>query len=346
VAAAALRVPVVAGLGAVENYGQANEGDMGNAFPGGRSSEAAPRTHRRAASAAVRWVLLCGVMGLAAAGQAGASPLRAVRNNPFEATTSPEARRDAVRSIPLEKLDEAGRAKVQQVLSNVTIFRRLPVCVIDCDPHLHLFLVRHPDVVVNIWEVLNFSELQLRRTGANTFQVVEAEGSAGEVEFLYGDHETHVVYVEGTYIGPLLKRPVKGRCLLVLKTGYVLETDGRHYITNRLDTFVNVDPGGVELLTKTVQPLIGRVADNNFTQTVAFVGSLSRTAEVNGPGVERLASRLLRVHPDSRQRFAEVATGVGRRTSAAAIPAPRAATLATRPNDAAPPRAGGSAGGL
>ena len=51
---------------------------------------------------------------------------------------------------------------------------------------------------------------------------------------------------------------------LVLKTGYVRETDGRYYVTSRLDTFLSVERGGVELLTKTLHPLVGNIADNNF----------------------------------------------------------------------------------
>jgi hypothetical protein len=32
---------------------------------------------------------------------------------------------------------------------------------------MHLFLVRHPDVVVNIWEVMKLSRLQLRQIDDN-----------------------------------------------------------------------------------------------------------------------------------------------------------------------------------
>ena len=34
--------------------------------------------------------------------------------------------------------------KVDAVLANVALFRRMPVRVIPCDPDLYLFLVRHP----------------------------------------------------------------------------------------------------------------------------------------------------------------------------------------------------------
>ena len=86
---------------------------------------------------------------------------------------------------------------------------------------MYLFLVRHPDVVVNIWELFRISRLQFRQTGEKRFQVVEPAGTTASVEYLYRSHDTHVIYGEGVYEGTPLGRPVKGRGLLVLKSGYV-----------------------------------------------------------------------------------------------------------------------------
>ena len=43
---------------------------------------------------------------------------------------------------------------------------------------------------------------------------------------------------------------------------------------------------------------------------MAFVGSLSRTAEVNPAGVQRLALRLNKVDPELRGRFAELSLAI------------------------------------
>ncbi len=226
----------------------------------------------------------------------------------FEATTSLAARQDAIEAIPLDKLDSASKAKADGVLNNLTVFRRLPVRVIDCDPDLYLFLVRHPDVVVNIWEVMKLTQIQVRQTAANSFKIVEPAGTQATMEYLYRGHDIHVMYAEGSYTG--LARPVHGRCLVVLKSGYVRETNGRYYITNRLDAFLAVEPGAVELVTKAIHPLVGKIADNNFIQTAGFVSSLSRTAETNAPSVQRLASKLSYVQPEYRQQFADLAAAV------------------------------------
>ncbi len=256
-----------------------------------------------------------GLLSTANRNPAAAAPTRATPSA-YRATTSRAARQSAVRSIPFQQLDESARAKVRSVLSDVAVFRRMPTKVIDCDPNLYLFLVRHPDVVVNIWEVLKISRLQLRQVGPETYRVAESSGTAAEVEFLHRSHDVHVIYAEGTYEGPLFARPVRGRALMVLKTGYIRQANGRFYITTRLDTFVRVDHGGAELLTRTFHPLVGKTADSNFVQSLAFFGSLSRTAEVNGPGVQRLAGKLAHVQPEHRVRLAELAGNISRKTTA------------------------------
>jgi len=254
--------------------------------------------------------------------------------DPLQATTSDSARRDAMQSIPLEKISPKDRAKVETVLSNVSIFRRLPVRVADCDPDMYLFLLRHPDVVVNIWELMKVSRLQLRQVDDNLFQISEPDGASVKFQYVHQSHNLHVLYGEGSYEGPLMSRSVRGRGVLVLKCGYVRETNGRYYITSRLDCFLAIEPLGAELIGKTVSPLLGKTADNNFIQTVAFVSSLSRTAEVNSRGVQRLATQLIRVQPDVRAEFSEVATQLEEKSAKTAhSTTPRRTDVASRPDE-------------
>ena len=122
-----------------------------------------------------------------------------------------------------------------------------------------------------------------------------------------------MLYGQWSYNGPLLAKPIRGRCLAVLKSDFLRDADQRCRITSRLDVFLSVEPGGAELLTKALHPLVVKNADANFVQTVSFVGSLSRTAEVNPRGMRRLAGRLTHVPSDIRQQFAEVISTIGER---------------------------------
>jgi hypothetical protein len=256
---------------------------------------------------------VCLILGL---GLAMGRPLQAAWwADSAQGTSSGTTQREAIRSIPIGKLDAASRAKVASVLDNVTLYRRMPIRAVPCDPDLHLFLVRHPDVIVNIWEVLGVAQLQLRQTGPEEFQVEEKEGTSATMQFLYHTRDTHLVYGEWKYTGKVLPRTIGGRCLAILHSGCVHDSDGSCCISNRLDAFVSVEPGGVELLSKIFYPLIAKTADSNFLQTVSFVGSLSRTAEVNSRGVQRLAGKLTHVQPEVRRQFAGVAAAVARKAS-------------------------------
>jgi len=261
-------------------------------------------------------------------------PFLKFRSNPLKATSSRAARRSALESIPFDKLTPEARAKVSSVLSDISFFRRMPIQVTRCDPNLYLFLVEHPDVVVNIWEVMGVTQMAVEQTGPTTFRVTDTAGTQGTFEYLYSNHDTHLIYTEGAYDGPLFTRQVKGCGLMLLKTGYVREPDGRYYITSRLDAFMRVDNVGVELLAKTFSPLVGKVADINFTQSTGFLGSLSRTAEVNPDGVERLSGKLSKVRPESHQALAQLAGQVAKKAAQLAeYDATRPPLVATQPTD-------------
>jgi hypothetical protein len=218
-----------------------------------------------------------------------------------------------VRSIPLARLDPSDRQRISATISDTALFRRLPVQVTPCDPDLYLFLVRHPEVVVNIWEVMNISNVAISRTGENTFRAADGAGTLCQIKYCYSDHETQVIYAEGSYDGPLLSRPVRATCVLLLKSGYAQETDGRNYVTSRMDTFIQIDHAGLELLARTLQPLVHRSADYNFVETATFLGTVSKAAETNGAGVGRLARRLTNAEPAIRERFAEIALDVNKK---------------------------------
>jgi hypothetical protein len=124
-----------------------------------------------------------------------------------------------------------------------------------------------------------------------------------------------IIYAEGFYEGPLLRSRLYGSCVLLLRSEYAEGDQGQMQITSRLDVFVKVDNAGVDLLAKTLNPLLGRSADSNFTESAAFLGKVSRAAEQNGPGVQRLAATLSNVDPAVRERFSDLAVTIGHRAA-------------------------------
>lgn len=271
------------------------------------------------------------LLALAAAGTVRAE-------DPTKPSTSRAARQQATQAIPYDKLDHAARQKVDAIVGNTSIYRRLPVQVIDCDPNMYLFLVRHPEVIVDIWQLMGVTDIALKRTSDVAFNATDGVGTSGVVEFLYGDHETHLILTEGSYSGPLTARPIRARCLLVLQTGYIKQPNGRYYVTNRLDAFMDVDNVGLELLARTFQNVFGKTADSNFSETAYFISKLSRTAETNAEGLSHMAAKLDDLDDATRAKFVEHAVDVEqraiRRVAATTV---RGTMQVTRGQDA-PPR--------
>ena len=256
---------------------------------------------RRLAVLAITWLLFI----------VAASRIPAAAADLAKATTSRAARQAAIQSMPLDKLDAAGRDKVAAVLDNVSIYRRLPVQIIGADPQLYLFLVNNPDAVVNLWEVLGISQITLRRNADGTFAANDGQGMQGQVEFLHRSANTHVIYTEGEYRGPLSSKPVRGSCVMLLKSGYIRQSDGKAYVTSQLDIFIRLEHVGMELIARTFQPVIGKVADYNFLESTGFVSSISQTAEVNPAAAVELASRMEYVPEEERQQMVVLLDRIG-----------------------------------
>jgi len=229
-------------------------------------------------------------------------------------TAHPLAKQDALRNIPLARLEPAAQEKVLGVLNETTFYRRLPTCVFRCDPELYLFLVRHPDVIVALWRLMGVTKIEMEELAPGRFSFADGEGTRGTAEYLYSSHDVQLIYTDAIYDWPLFNRNVRSRGVILLKSGYVLETDGNYYVTARLDVFLNTDRTAWEALTKTLHPLVGRIADANFANTAQFVAMLHQTARENPEVAGRLAERLRGIRPEVRQEFAHHIAKISEKT--------------------------------
>ena len=227
------------------------------------------------------------------------------------ATSSRAARDEAMRAIPWKRLTEPQRRQARSVVQNASMYRRLPTRVIDCDPDLFTFLAQHPEIVVDVWRVMGVSKVLLDRVDNGTYRGTDGAGTTGSVRFLYANWRPNadivaVIYANGAYEGKPFVTPVKSQSVMLLRSSAVQETNGRHYVTVRVDSFVHIDPIGLELLAKTVRPWITKAADYNFVETMTFVSNFSRTAEMNPQGMQRLASRLTTVDEPTRDALVQL----------------------------------------
>jgi hypothetical protein len=249
-----------------------------------------------------------------------------------DATSSRAAREEATRLIPWKQMSPENRKLTQSVIGNTSIYRRLPTRIIDCDPDLFTFLLQHPEIVVDVWRVMGVSQVALTRGNDGVYRGTDGAGTTGSIRYLFSNwgpdaKNLAVAYADGSYTGAPFVTPLKAQTIMLIRSSAVRETNGRRYITVRIDSFVHIDQMGIEMIAKTVQPWITKTADQNLIETLTFVSNFSRTAEKNPEGMQRLAARLNAVDEPTRSqlvtlcfRTAERYAGRDRATPTGATP--------------------------
>ena len=252
------------------------------------------------------WIFICGVFLVMS------SPTQAMEQL-TSGTSSKQARQQALQSVPYEQLNQQTRTKISDVLEKPSIYRRLPITEIDIDPDYFVFLVRHPEVIVNIWQIMGITQMKAERTGPFELRTDDGQGAASDVELVYGSENMHIFYATGSYAGPILKKKILGRCVMVLRTEYQRGTDGAPRAKCSLDVFLKVDNTTASLVAKTLNPIVGSTADHNFVESLNFLQRLNETTEKNGAGVQRMAGRLQNITAQVRVEFVKLAGQVYQR---------------------------------
>jgi len=236
-----------------------------------------------------------------------------------------DARKSASKAMPLDRMTEADRRAAEKILRNPTLYRRLPVESFTCDRALLEFSLAHPEIVVDIWRVLGISKVALDLTAPGQWRMSDGWGTEGTLRLLHHDRTaeggTMVLLGQGGYTGPLSPQPLSGSCLLLVRyrpTGTAADGTAKH--TMQVDAFLDADGVGLEIVTRTLQPLIVRSSASNLHEICQFMASLSSAAAENPEGVARLAGRMSKIIPADRQTFASLARDAGRGGSIALDP--------------------------
>lgn len=256
--------------------------------------------------------LILAALSLQAAG-------RAEKPEQLQATTSDKAKKAAIAAIPFDRLDRQYRQAIHQVVHDCSLYRRMPTEMIDCNPQLFTYLANNPEMLVEMWRELGISQVELERTGKNRFRMTDNAGTTGKLVLVEQNCDEKaqnriVMYAAGEYEGKPFARPIRAECVLVLRSGSVLETNGRHYVAARLDSFVRIDRTSIKLFAKAMHPWVGKTADRNFTDTMGFISNLSRAAETRPESIEKLVSSLSRLPNERRQQMVEIAYRCGTST--------------------------------
>lgn len=228
-------------------------------------------------------------------------------------TSSRDIRRQAVESLPWERMPEQERRVVEAAVRSATLYRRLPVACVECEMPLLEFVLAKPETLVDLWRVLDISRLALDPVGPRQWRLSDGYGTVGVVHLLHEEHRRDgglwVFLGRGGYSGPLSARDLSGSCLVVVRHQTAADPGPpRQFV--QIDAFLNVDGLGLEFVARMLQPLIVYSAATNVREIAIFVSEFAAAAERNPRGIVRLTERLPRTDPRDRRALAEVVGAV------------------------------------
>ena len=225
----------------------------------------------------------------------------AVPSDLTQASTNPAEAGDALAKIPWNLFPEKTKARFQQIASSPTMYRRLPMAGGRCNPELFDFFLTYPNAIIELWKQMGYDEVDMKQVGPATYAVSEKDGSSGKLTILFQNTELAVAHVSGVYRGPGMIRPVEGEAFLILQVRYTEDQALTPLVVCRLDAFVDVKNPGVDLVARAFNSMIGKIADTNFEQTLAFIDSVSQTVENDPRQFQSVVGQLSGLSPEARR---------------------------------------------
>ena len=225
-------------------------------------------------------------------------------------------RKKALADLPLDKVTADFRPRVDEIVKNVSLFRRMPTLKFVSEPEVYNFFLAHPDVAVSLWRVMDISTFEMWQTSPIRFEADSHDGSTGAIEVVHSSAERQIVLCEGSFKSPLLLRPIKAKALLHLQPTFHKMEDGQTTVTHTLDMFVSFPSQPIDITAKLISPLSHVMADRNFREVSLWVAMMN-VAMVQQPAwVEQVAGKMegvLEVRRSQLMKLALQATIANRR---------------------------------
>lgn len=215
-------------------------------------------------------------------------------------------RKQAIAELQAVDLTTDATAKVNRVLNNLAMFRRLPTLTFEADPDVYQYFIRNPDVTVATWRAMEISKFQLKSAGGNCFDADAGDGSVGRIEILRQTPSETLIHCDGAFKSPLLPKPITARAVMRLQTSFAKEADGRVITTHSGDVFVEFPSQAVETVARVISPVSHSIADRNFKQISLYVHLMTQAMAKHPGWIENIGNKMDGVSDPQRQQFLEV----------------------------------------
>ena len=227
-----------------------------------------------------------------------------------------------LQKLPWNELSPPTQAKIKNVASGSPIFHRMPQQKVYAAPEIYRFLLRHPDMVIGFWEQLGVTQLSLREVRENHYTLRETGGTVAAIEILHRTDDICIIYVRGEYRGPLLAKAYQGDVILILRTRYMQDEANEPMIVCDLDTLIQINSLGADMLVKLFFASLAKIADSNFEVAVSFVGEVSRAASRTPNSVKDTAEEIFSIREEVCVEFCSIVDTVALRSARRNRPVP------------------------
>ncbi len=211
--------------------------------------------------------------------------------------------------IPWSRMSPASRQRASEILNDLSQFRRMPSLQYRVDTGIYQYLISHPDVAVSTWRVMGISKLEMLQTGNFEYEASAADGSEGNADVLWRDHNQCLFIVEGKYTSPLLPGAIHASALVWLQYRFVTGQDGTRLVNQQVETFIHFPSGAVDTVARMASRVTNTILDRNVFEVSLYAKMMSQAAEKEPQWIEQVAERMEGVHPQRRLELVQVARG-------------------------------------
>ena len=212
----------------------------------------------------------------------------------------------SLKTLPWDELSPAVQKKIKSVTSGTPLFHRMPQQTIYADPEIYHFLLRHPELITGFWEHLGAAHLSLYEIKADQYIFKETIGTTAVVEVLHRTNDLCIAYAKGEYRGPLMSKSYQGDVILVLRTQFARDEMNEPMVVCNLDTFVQINSLGADVLAKLFFAALTKVMDSNFEVSMSFVSQVSSAAAYNAAALKSTTEEISSIRQSICVEFCEV----------------------------------------
>ena len=215
-------------------------------------------------------------------------------------------RPDPAQVLPMEQVAPTARDAVAEVIRDSHFHRRGKSETFPCSPRVYANLLNEPALTLALWQDLGPTPARLQQVGPGKFRGIDGAGTTATWEFVVRSPRLNVLLCDLDYESPRGNARLKGRIVMIVRSGYFREVNGDFWVQQELEAFVKIDSRGWKAVGVTLKPLIEKLLEDQIGEAGLFVSLMGRLVEKYPDWAASVAKSRGEVPEPIRANFVEV----------------------------------------